>query len=59
MITEKKIKCMHCGSEIVLNCDDICVSTCVCGKISVNNGIIIEGVQGKDWVDISPKLLNE
>ena len=56
---EKKIKCIHCDSELILDCNDVCVSECTCGKISINNGVILEGVQGTDWVDVSPKLLNE
>ena len=56
---EKKIKCIHCNTEIVVECTDICTTKCVCGKVVTNNGIIIEGQQGVDWVDISKILLNE
>ena len=56
---DKKIKCLHCGSEITVECADICVNKCDCGVVSVNNGIILEGKQGIDWVDVTPKLLNE
>ena len=56
---EKKIKCTHCNTEIVVECTDVCVRKCNCGVVAVNNGIITEGSQGIDWVDISAKLLNE
>ena len=58
-VIKDKIKCIHCGSEIVLECTDTCMTKCSCGKVSTNNGVIIEGTQGIDWVDISPQLLNE
>jgi len=56
---EKKIKCVHCEQEIIVDPKSIIASKCTCGKISLNNGIIIEGSQGIDWVDVSPQLLNE
>lgn len=58
MVLTKKIKCLHC--EETLECNNaVCTAKCGCGKVSLNNGIITEGVQGKDYIDISPKLLNE
>ena len=56
---DKKIKCVHCGQEIKINPLSTIVIKCACGKITLNNGIITEGSQGIDWVDISPQLLNE
>ena len=56
---KEKIKCIHCNTEIVLDNTSISPIKCSCGKIITNNGVIIEGVKGVDWVDISPKLLNE
>jgi len=56
---DQKIKCVHCGTEMVLECTDVCVTKCECGKITTNNGVILEGQRGLDWVDISPQLLNE
>jgi len=56
---KEKVKCVHCGTELTLDCDVICEVKCECGKVSTNNGVIVEGVQGKDWVDVSPRLLNE
>ena len=59
VMIEKKIKCMHCGNELVVNNHSTDVVQCECGKIAMNNGIITEGMQGTDWVDVSPRLLNE
>ncbi len=54
----KKIKCVHCGQT--LECKEaVCISKCSCGKVAMNGGVITEGVQGSDWIDVSPKLLNE
>ena len=57
MKIDKKIKCVHCGNEIVV--DGLPEGRCACGTIVVTNGIITEGVVGTDWIDISPILLNE
>jgi hypothetical protein len=32
---------------------------CACGKVSITNGVILEGAQGVDWIDVTPQLLNE
>lgn len=56
---DKKVKCIHCNTEIELNGLSTTMVRCSCGKIATNNGVIIEGTQGVDWVDISPQLLNE
>ena len=56
---DKKIRCIHCNQEIVVNPLSTIVQKCHCGKLTLNNGIITEGAQGVDWVDISPQLLNE
>ena len=56
---KKKIRCIHCGEELQLECADVCINKCTCGAVAVNNGVITEGAQGVDWVDISPQLLNE
>lgn len=57
MKIQKKIKCLHCNKEIECN-EGICVCKCECGKVALNGEIITEGVQGVDYVDISPQLLN-
>jgi len=54
----KKIKCVHCSNVITVDEHATIPQSCTCRKISVNNGLIIEGTQGVDWVDVSPKLLN-
>lgn len=54
----KKIKCVHCGHEITIQEHTTIAQACMCTKVCVNNGIILEGAQGVDWVDISPQLLN-
>jgi hypothetical protein len=58
MIT-KKIKCIHCGNIIITDEHSTVTLSCSCKKVSVNGNLIIEGAQGVDWVDVSPKLLNE
>jgi len=58
MKINKTVKCLHCGQ--IIECTEIaCVKKCNCGKISINGEIITEGVVGVDYIDISPKLLNE
>ena len=54
----KKIKCIHCGQELTLDNTSTTAIKCGCGKVATNNGVITEGAQGTDWVDISPQLLN-
>ena len=56
---EKKIRCMHCNEVMVVSGYSTVPTKCSCGKIAHNNGVITEGVQGDDWVDVSPMLLNE
>jgi hypothetical protein len=58
MKINKKLKCVHCG-DIVECTESHCVKVCSCGKVSLNGEIITEGALGKDYVDVSPKLLNE
>ena len=58
MKIDKKVKCVHCNSEVTLN-DTIVEAKCTCGAIVVTNGLVTEGAHGSDWVDISPVLLNE
>ena len=55
----KKIKCVHCNKEMTIDPTSIVAEKCTCEKVSMNNGVITEGVQGTDWIDISPQLLNE
>jgi len=54
---DKKIKCVHCDNEILV--DGVSTKQCTCGSIVVTNGVITEGAIGVDWVDVSPMLLNE
>lgn len=54
----KKIKCLHCN-EILTENDQPSAKTCSCGHVSMTGRNIFEGVEGKDWVDVSQKLLNE
>lgn len=49
----KKVKCLHCEDVIEGT------KTCSCGKITIADNVITEGVAGKDYVDVSQKLLNE
>lgn len=55
---DKKIKCVHCGHEMTISQYNTTAQSCSCNRVSINNGIILEGAQGIDWVDISPQLLN-
>ena len=55
---EKKIKCVHCEEVMILDATSTVAVSCGCGKTTHNNGVITEGVQGTDWVDVSPTLLN-
>jgi DNA-directed RNA polymerase subunit RPC12/RpoP len=55
---QKKIRCIHCGHEITILERTTIAQACMCNKVCVNNGVILEGAQGVDWVDISPQLLN-
>lgn len=55
---QKKIKCVHCNQEITVDPLATTPTKCNCGKIAMNNGVITEGSQGVDWVDVSPQLLN-
>lgn len=55
---DKKVKCVHCGQELKLDPTSTTPQSCGCGKVSSNNGVITEGAQGVDWVDVSPQLLN-
>lgn len=48
----KKVKCVHCSSIIEET------GVCVCGKVRLTNGVITEGNLGKDYEDISARLLN-
>jgi len=59
MIIKKTIKCVHCENELVVDSLNESVVTCTCGVVSINSGTIVEGTIGVDWVDVTPKLLNE
>lgn len=56
MEIQKKIKCVHCGSVITVY--EGCTAQCKCKKILIVEGHIQASV-GTDYVDVSPKLLNE
>lgn len=52
----KKFKCVHCNG--VVECNDVaCVSQCTCGKVKTRGGVIVEGANGIDYVDVSQKLI--
>jgi hypothetical protein len=53
MVINKKIKCQHCETIIEQT------GKCTCEKVRLVNGIIVEGVAGVDYIDISAQLLNE
>jgi hypothetical protein len=52
----KRIKCLRC--EDVLDIDDGKNVKCSCNKIIIVEGYI-KGKLGKDYIDVSPVLLNE
>lgn len=58
-MSEKKVKCLHCQDELVGNKFSSAAIACKCGKVYMRGDLVCEGVEGKDFVDISPKLLNE
>lgn len=49
----KKVKCNHCGSVVETE------GTCSCGKVTLSANMVVEGVLGKDYSDMSAQLLNE
>jgi hypothetical protein len=53
MELKKKVQCTKCLSIVEQN------GTCVCGKIVMVEGHIMNASIGFDYRDISPKLLNE
>jgi len=53
MQINKKVKCLHCQSVVEHD------GSCSCGKVRITNGTITEGSLGRDYVDISARLLNE
>ena len=55
----KKVRCLHCGDEIVGSNFSTESKKCKCAKVGMNGIIIIEGVEGKDYIDTSAVLLNE
>jgi hypothetical protein len=55
----KKVKCLHCSEEIEGHPLSSEGKSCKCGKVAMCAATIVEGVLGKDYVDISAKLLNE
>jgi recombinational DNA repair protein (RecF pathway) len=57
-MNERKIKCVHCGQNISIVATSTTIGRCSCGKVAHVNGVIIEGSQGIDWLDVSPVLLN-
>lgn len=58
MKINKKIKCLKCGQ--IIECNDIrCQQKCSCGKIGLTGEIVTEGVIGIDYIDVTPRLLNE
>ncbi|MFW6219552.1 MAG: hypothetical protein ACOC33_01660 [bacterium] len=58
MKINKKLKCIHCGT--VVECNEFrCVSKCSCGKVIISGECVTEGSLGKDYIDVSAKLLNE
>ena len=59
MLNEKKVKCLHCGEELVANLYSSDAKACKCKKVSLCGGTVVEGVEGKDWVNTSARLLNE
>lgn len=56
-MSEKKVKCVHCNDQIAGSGSNLI--KCRCGKVSLRGNVIVEGVEGKDFVDVSPQLLNE
>lgn len=56
MVIVKKIKCKWCG-DIIAVVEGASIK-CSCGKVILNEGVI-RGELGADYIDVTPKLLNE
>ena len=56
MEIQKKIKCVSCGSVVTVY--EGCTTNCNCQKLMIVEGHIV-GTLGTDYIDVSPKLLNE
>lgn len=53
MEIKKKVKCMHCNGVVEHS------GSCNCGSIVMVEGVVNGAYAGKDYIDISPRLLNE
>ena len=53
MIIKTKLKCIHCNSIV----ED--TGVCTCGKVKLSYSMIVEGKLHTDYVDITPRVLNE
>lgn len=49
----KKVRCLHCSTIVEGD------ASCTCGKIMIKENTVVVGAMGTDYVDVSPKLLNE
>ena len=58
-LKDKKVKCIHCGAEVIGSEFSSSATSCKCKKVIISGNIITEGVEGKDWVNVAPRLLNE
>ena len=56
MQIHKKIKCLSCGTVILVN--EKSNEKCTCQKVVIMEGHV-QGIIGKDYIDVSPILLNE
>lgn len=54
----KKVQCKHCSGVVDLT-STVVSKRCGCGAVASTNGVIVEGVVGKDYIDVSPQLLTE
>ena len=46
-----RVKCKHCGA--VCEITDVCG----CGKVVLSEGVVTVGVEGVDYVNLSPKMI--
>lgn len=52
----KQVKCVKCGTVVECNITSETIQ-CGCGVVKLRGGVIIEGRNGIDYVDVSQQML--
>lgn len=58
-LDEKKIKCLKCEEIVIGKKFSSEVKGCKCGSVVMRGDVVLEAVEGKDYVNVSAVLLNE